>query len=141
MSKLLNAILPALLPLLLILQSFNNSFGQNLSAKITIDSTNSSSLSVSGSFEGTANRNFWLLKDFGGFGDLGKRISDVSLKSSDGRSIDVRQLQPGEYLASAGFEYFEYRIDLLPPKTPSVTAHVSWISNDRGIIMLGDVLP
>jgi hypothetical protein len=141
MSKVLKVILPLTLPLLLILQSLNITFGQNLSAVIEVGETEPQRVSISGSFDRNDRRNFWFLKDFGGYGTLGNRISEVSVKNGQGGNVEVRLLQPGEYLAGDGFQNWSYKIDLSAPKTQTAAAHVSWISGDRGLLMLDDILP
>ena len=141
MSKVLKVILPVTLPLLLILQPFNISLGQNVSAVIKVGETEPQRVSISGSFDKNDRRNFWFLKDFGGYGTLGNRISEVSVKNGQGANVEVRLLQPGEYLAGDGFQSWSYKIDLSALKTQTAAAHVSWISGDRGLLMLDDILP
>jgi hypothetical protein len=133
--------LPFALPALLILQFINNSLGQDASGIITIDGSNPSLVSVEGRFGAGDKRNFWFLKDFGGYALPGDRISDVVLRDANGRTVEAKKLQPGEYLAGGDFLQWSYKIDLTPPKMPSAAAHISWIGIDRGIIMLDDILP
>ena len=125
MSKVLKVILPVTLSLLLILQPFNISLGQNVSAVIKVGETELQRVSISGSFDKNDRRNFWFLKDFGGYGTLGNRISEVSVKNGQGANVEVRLLQPGEYLAGDGFQSWSYKIDLSALKTQTAAAHVT----------------
>jgi hypothetical protein len=73
--------------------------------------------------------------------DLGQRIEKFRLSDTTGRDIPVRQLAPGEFEAAAPASKFSYEIVLTPPTSASDAAFVSWLGLDRGLLMLGDLLP
>jgi predicted metalloprotease with PDZ domain len=48
---------------------------------------------------------------------------------------------PGQYLADLPFSDWSFSVDLHPRKELASAAHVSWINDDHGILMFGDILP
>jgi hypothetical protein len=58
-----------------------------------------------------------------------------------GNQAPLRKLIDSEYLGERGIFSWKYEVDLSPLKDRNATAHASWISSGKGLIMLGDVLP
>lgn len=73
--------------------------------------------------------------------NLGERISDFNLTDKSNRNIAVKKLAAGEYLAGGKADFFSYKIDLSRSQDQGAAAHVSWLENERGILMLDDLLP
>ena len=73
--------------------------------------------------------------------DLGSRIENLKLEDSDGNSVSVGRLAPGEYEAALPASKFHYEIRLEPPGQASDAAYVSWLAAERGLFVLGDLLP
>ncbi|MEP7213136.1 MAG: hypothetical protein ABI791_08680 [Acidobacteriota bacterium] len=143
MSKLVRAFLSYFAAVLLILQIINNSNAQDVAATIKIDAARATA-DVSGTYLNDATprkRNFYFASTAGGSSNLGERISNVKLSKADGSSVAVRQLIPGEYLADDDFSSWKYTIALSPDRSPSSSAHASWINSDTGFLMLDDILP
>ena len=63
----------------------------------------------------------------------------MRLKSKNGQIVGYKKLIDGEFLAENDFAEFEYKLKLDVPK--QMSAHVSWISGERGILMLNDLFP
>ena len=101
--------------------------------------------SVAGKFTNAEQRrnskNFSFLRSVAGTDGLGKRITRVDLTGSDGKRLNHKQLIDGEFLAEGDIAGWSYVMDLTPPASQNSAAHVSWISNDAGILMLADLLP
>lgn len=118
--------------------------GQGIEVEISVDPV-SRTASVSGRFaEGFRPSNLRSLsfaRGVAGYPDLGERISDIQLKSFDGQSVDVRRLQPSEYLAAADYSSWTYTVELTPPQDRVGLAHASWIGEFDGILMLDDLVP
>jgi predicted metalloprotease with PDZ domain len=73
--------------------------------------------------------------------NLGARVSDLSLSDKKGNAIAFKKFIDGEYLAETEADAWSYQINLNPLPNVAAKAHVSWISNEQGILMLGDLLP
>jgi hypothetical protein len=142
MSKRLKTIYYSAFVFALILQIFNESHAQTVNAKIKITESNAM---VEGSFI-DANRkqnvtNFSFLKSYTNIENLGARISDVNLFDKNGQKVNYKKLSDGEFLADGDFESWNYRVRLGVPTNFSAMAHVSWVSGEQAILMLGDLLP
>jgi predicted metalloprotease with PDZ domain len=59
----------------------------------------------------------------------------------NGAQVAVRKLAPGEYEADGAATSFSYELKLEPPQPATDAAYVSWLTNERGFLMLGDLLP
>src|SRR6266516_738584 len=80
-------------------------------------------------------------KTYGGLLGLGERINALVVTDGNGRNVPVRKLGPGEYKAEAEATRFRYEVNLEPPARAADSAYVSWLTSDRGLLMLGDLLP
>jgi hypothetical protein len=78
---------------------------------------------------------------YGSLLGIGERIENLKLKDLDGADIPVRKLASGEYEAARDAIGWSCEIKLDPPPRSADAAHASWLTGDRGFIMLGDVLP
>jgi predicted metalloprotease with PDZ domain len=73
--------------------------------------------------------------------NLGERIENLELADANGAAIPVRRLAPGEYEAASAATRFSYEMNLDAPLFETDAAHVSWLTNERGFLMMGDMLP
>ncbi len=78
---------------------------------------------------------------YAGLLGLGARVEGLSLADAQGATVAVRQLAPGEYEAARPARSFRYEVKLDPPAADADAAHVSWLNEERGILMPGDLLP
>lgn len=54
--------------------------------------------------------------------------------------VYVRMIAMGEFRSDAGATEIDYVVRLRPP-TPAGVAHISWLNEDHGFLMFGDLLP
>jgi predicted metalloprotease with PDZ domain len=73
--------------------------------------------------------------------NLGERIENLSLVDAQGVETPVRKLASGEYTAAREATKVRYELRLDTPRTTNETAHVSWLTAVRGVLMTGDLLP
>jgi hypothetical protein len=85
--------------------------------------------------------NLVLLNQYAGTAGLAERATVRSLTQKTGKRLAFKKLVAGEYLAETGFSNWNYDLVLAPFGPASAKAHVSWVAEDRGILMLNDVLP
>jgi hypothetical protein len=84
----------------------------------------------------------WSFRNFyADTGGLAKRIENLSFADKSGAEVASRELAPGEFTAEKAATRFAYDLKLDPPAFVSDAAHVSWLSAERGLLMLGDLLP
>lgn len=72
---------------------------------------------------------------------LGERIENLSLSDKSGVQIPVRKIAPGEYKAESAATNFTYEVKLEPPAQTPDAVYVSWLTNERGLLLPGDLLP
>ncbi len=140
MSKNLRSILLIFAAFVAILQFFTDASGQNVEATIKIDSNQGSVVQINGKM-GSKSRNLSFLRSLAGIDNLGERVSEVTLFDDAGNSVTYKKFVAGEYVADADFTSWSYKIDLTPPKNRTAAAHISWLTSENGLLMLGDVLP
>lgn len=109
-------------------------------ARITIVSVAPPRVEIEGS-RGSATRAWSFRNAYAGIMNLGERIENLTLADEEGRDVPVRRLASGEYEAEREASRFKYQLKLDPPASNSDGAHVSWLNENRGALMLGDLLP
>jgi predicted metalloprotease with PDZ domain len=92
--------------------------------------------------EGANGTKVWSFRNtYAGMIGLGERIENLSLFDAQGREVAGRKLAPGEYEAAREATKVRYELKLDPPRDTNDTAHVSWLTRERGVLMPGDLLP
>ena len=129
------------LAVVLILQIFNICFGQSADVTISLQLADRPAAEIVGRSTRNGSRNFSLPRSYGTISDLAKRVSDIRLEDKEGKPVAYKEFVPGEYVAQSDFTAWRYRVDLLPNKTAAASAHVSWVSDELGLIFLDDLLP
>ena len=72
---------------------------------------------------------------------LGSRVSAFTLMNSAGERLEARAIAPGQYEASGPATRFRYELNVAPPNSGNDAVKVSWLTTDRGVLMLADLLP
>jgi predicted metalloprotease with PDZ domain len=84
----------------------------------------------------------WSIRNFyGSAAGLAERVENFQLFGEDGAAVPVKKLAPGEFSAAGPASRFSYDFKLDPPAFVSDSSHVSWLTADRGLLMLADLLP
>jgi predicted metalloprotease with PDZ domain len=84
----------------------------------------------------------WSIRNFyGSAAGLAERVENFQLFGEDGAAVVVKKLAPGEFSAAGPAARFSYDFKLDPPAFVSDSSHVSWLTADRGLLMLADLLP
>lgn len=113
---------------------------QNMAAHLRVVSLAPPRVSVEGKREQPTT--VWSFRTtYAGQLGLGARFESLTLTDAQGAPVTVRQLAPGEYEAAQPASSFRYEVKLDPPATDADAAHVSWLTQERGILMPGDLLP
>ena len=84
----------------------------------------------------------WSIRNFyGSAAGLAERVENFALSDDNGVAVAVKKLAPGEFTATVPARRFSYDFKLNPPAFVSDSSHVSWLTADRGLLMLADLLP
>ena len=87
-------------------------------------------------------RQTWSFRDsYAGVLGLGSRVRGFQLFDANGKQIAVRRIAPGQFASDQPATNFKYEIELTPTSRASDAAFTSWLTSDRGMLMLRDVLP
>jgi predicted metalloprotease with PDZ domain len=144
MSKMKNWFSTLFIACFIVILSFASISAQVFEATIKVDSV-SKIAQVKGSFLKAGNlqspKNFAFARLIVGTDNLGERISDLTLTDRENRQIPVKKLIAGEYLAENEATNWDYKIDLKQTGDFTSKAHISWLKDEQGILMLGDLLP
>jgi predicted metalloprotease with PDZ domain len=129
-----------LLTALLMVLSTSAAHGESLNAQISVISVAPARVRIEGE-RSRATRAWSFRNVYGSMMNLGERIEKLALADSSGADVAVRKLAPGEYEAAGAATRFVYEMKLDAPLFEGDAAHVSWLTNERGFLMLGDLLP
>src|SRR5258708_6712455 len=84
----------------------------------------------------------WSFRDsYAGVLNLGSRIEGLRLFDSAGTEVAYRKIAPGQFQAATPATRFRYEVSVAPPARVADGARVSWVSSERGLLMLRDLLP
>jgi predicted metalloprotease with PDZ domain len=126
--------------LLLVAFHAGTASAQSMTARVSVLSLSPARVKVEGTrAQGTT---AWSFRNiYASVIGLGERIENLRLKDQHGADVSVRKLAPGEYEAASAATAFSYEMRLEPPQPATDAAYVSWLTNERGFLMLGDLLP
>jgi len=145
MSKVHKAFFIFLLTFLQIVYCFYISHAQRIEASIKIRENGRQVVIVNGrnltANEKDNKRNFSFLRSAIEIDNLANRISGLILLDVNGKQIAYKRFIAGEFVAEADISSWSYKIAIDIPKNPRAAAHVSWLSGDKGMLMLDDLLP
>ena len=118
------------------------SFGQNLKVNIKTSPQNLSEINISGKFsDENTEKNLLFLLSYADSDNLGSRVGNVELFDNTAQKINYKKIAEGSFVADKPFNTFSYRINASIPANVLSTAHISWISGQKGILRLNDLLP
>jgi len=124
--------------LALVIGPSSTAWAQHLQVTIKV-SPESSRLAIEGS--GAARAQWSFTDSYGGVLGLAGRIENFQLFTETDYPIEVRKLAPGQFESEKPAARFKYEVKLSPPAIPADAAMVSWLTRERGLLMLSDFLP
>ena len=126
-----------------ILLFFRYVSAQQIEVKVRLASISPAVVQVEGRFlQSNINHKNWVfLRSFAGVENLGERISNLNLRDVQGKTILSKKLIEGEYLADSEASNWDYLINIDSRLNEKAAAHISWLKNEQGILMTGDLLP
>ncbi|MGI8494673.1 MAG: hypothetical protein ACR2L1_05080 [Pyrinomonadaceae bacterium] len=122
-------------------------YAQEISARITLIQVNADQarVVVQGRFLNVkkvpANKNLSFLRNYADAENFGARIGNLAAADEKGRTLEVKKLIDGEFQASEQPVNFNYTVKVAVPEVYTSAAHISWLSEDGGLLMLNDLLP
>ncbi len=86
-------------------------------------------------------RDISFLQNIADVSALGGRIENFAAFDENGKSVEVVKLVDGEFRTSRPARVWQYSVNPEVPAKLTDTAHSSWVSNDLGLFMTGDLVP
>ncbi|HXI24364.1 MAG TPA: hypothetical protein VNG71_10925, partial [Pyrinomonadaceae bacterium] len=84
----------------------------------------------------------WSFRDsYAGIVGLGSRVRSLQAFAASGAEVTVRQIAPGQFESSAAAVRFVYELNIVAPLNPMDASRISWVNEQRGLLMLRDILP
>src|SRR5574341_1060589 len=84
----------------------------------------------------------WSFRDsYAGIVGLGSRIKNFKAFDARGQQLDIRVLAPGQFESTAPAARIQYEVNTVALTRSSEAAFISWLTADRGILHLSDILP
>lgn len=120
----------------------SSSFAQDFDVKVKIASLNQSLVHVETKLpKRETSKNLSFLKNYADAGNLGARIENLQLEDDKNQEIRFAKISDGEFQAVRDFSFASYDLKLAIPANVLTTAHISWLSETYGLLMLNDLLP
>ncbi|HEX8173719.1 MAG TPA: hypothetical protein VF543_01215 [Pyrinomonadaceae bacterium] len=130
----------AVMAISLVLLGAHLAQAQDTSVRIEVLSTSPARVRVEGERKPAAK--IWAFRNsYAGMIGIGERVENFSLINAQGESVPVRKSAPGEYEASSEATRFRYEVKTEAPLFTTDSAYISWLTPERGFLMLGDLLP
>src|SRR5437879_7036030 len=84
----------------------------------------------------------WSFRDsYAGTVGLGNRVRSLKAFAASGVEMTVRQIAPGQFESSAAAVQFAYELNTVPSLNSIDASRISWVNEQRGLLMLRDILP
>ena len=91
--------------------------------------------------KGEPTRSWSFRNTHGNIVGLSERIQNVRGIDTQGRTVLLRRDAPGEFRSTDDVSAISYEVALTRPLRPADLSRVSWLDNELGLLMLGDLLP
>lgn len=118
-----------------------NLSAQDISVKIKVISLNR--ISVDGNFknESASTSNWSFLQNYADATNLADKIENLQLFDEKGNIVELKKIIQGNFTANQKPISFKYQVNLTPSTKLTDSAHVSWLTENQGLLMLHDLLP
>lgn len=113
---------------------------QEAEVRISFSPSSASRVVVEGA-ETVGRRRWSFLDAYGSAVGLSMRVGSFVVLDKEGKEVEVKQVGVGEYESSVACRRFRYEVGLTPSGDEASIAHISWLTGERGVLMLGDLLP
>lgn len=117
-------------------------FAQSLKVNIEVSEIRQSEINIKGKFsDETTEKNLLFMLSYADSDNLGTRVEAVELFDENEQRINYKKIAEGTFIAEKPFNSFSYRINAAIPANVLSVAHITWISDQKGILRINDLLP
>lgn len=116
--------------------------GQDLSVNVRIPSSQSVSADIEIIFPKNEKQKILsFLKNYADAERLDERIGSLKIKDDKNQEIQFSKTANGEIISATEISSVSYKLNLRAPENTLTAAHVSWLTETHGLLMLNDLLP
>lgn len=125
-----------------ILFFFSNISAQNTEIKITIPASKQPFARVEIKFaKPNPDRNISFLRNYADSENLGSRIKNLEIENDKNQAVNFNKFSDVDFQTSANYSFISYDLQIPVPENVLATAHVSWLCETHGLLMLNDLQP
>src|SRR5258705_924007 len=118
---------------------FDSVLGQTARARFNISSAAPDEVRIQAELPQTVQS--WSFRNaYAGILGLADRVEQFQARGPLGEDVPVRKIVAGEFRSDKGVSKFQYTVRL-QSQQPLNSAHVTWLNDDHGFLMLADLLP
>ena len=122
---------------------------QTIEVQIEISSATPSNVSLKGKFsdaEKNSNREKgqrrWIFENvYADAQNLAARFSNLEFSDENKKPVIFNKIGVGEFQTAKAAVFWSYEANLALPEKSPASPHISWIDEERGLLMLADLLP
>lgn len=143
MSTIIKAIFTYFSVFLVIFCTYIALFSQQVEINIKAKLPNASLLQIEGKFtdENISMKHWVFVNNYADVRGIANRIGKLKFFDKQGREVKYKEYSKSEFVVDGTVKRFSYKIDAQVFDNQTSTAHISWISNSQGLLMLNDLLP
>lgn len=115
---------------------------QDFEVKVKIAAPNQTQAHIETHFpNGAGEKRLSFLQNYADAAGLDSRIQNLKIKDDKNREVKFAESSGGEFRAAAAFSTVFYDLNLSAPENILTAAHISWLTETHGVLMLNDLLP
>ncbi|MBC7796700.1 MAG: hypothetical protein H7Z37_07505 [Pyrinomonadaceae bacterium] len=133
--------------LIIICLAESNVLARAIEMRIEISSKTAAQIAVTGKLVKSSDetsyerKNWTFLDSYADAKNLSERITDLEFFDEKGRKVSSKKLGNGEYQTVGFAASWRFKVDLSVPQNVLTTAHVSWLTQNHGLLMMLDLMP
>lgn len=119
-----------------------SSYAQEFEIKVEIAAAGETLVHIETSFpKGETRKNISFRQTYADAANLDARIENLKFKDDENREVKFIEFSDGEFHTAAKFSTVFYDVKIAVPENALTTAHISWLTETHGLLMLNDLLP
>ena len=117
-------------------------FAQDFEVKVKIASLDQALVRVEINFlNGKTGKKLSFPQNYADAARLDSRIQNLKIKDNKNQDVRFSTSSGGEFYPAADFSTVSYDLNLAVPENVLTAAHISWLTETHGLLMLNDLLP
>ncbi|MBX7171866.1 MAG: hypothetical protein K1X72_12970 [Pyrinomonadaceae bacterium] len=81
------------------------------------------------------------MQNYADVSNLANRVENLQFSDEKGNTVALRKINEGNFVTNQKPISFKYQVNLTPSAKLTDSTHVSWLTENQGLLMLHDLLP